>query len=147
MEVKLCECGCGRPTSIAKCSCKSRGMVKGCGVRFIKGHGFKGRHQTEEAKAGIRSGMLGVHWKGDNASQGQGNIRAIKLFPILGKCELCERNATDRHHKDGNTLNNEPTNIQRLCRKHHIFLDGRLMNLKPFMNGAKLPVEAVVNCV
>jgi hypothetical protein len=140
--IKLCECGCGRPTAIADSSCKRRGRVRGYGMRFIKGHGFKGRHHTEKAKASIKSGMSGVGWKGDNICKAQGNCRAIKLYPILGKCELCECDATDRHHKDGNTLNNEPSNVQRLCRKHHIFLDGRLANLKSFMNGGNRVIEA-----
>jgi hypothetical protein len=118
-------------------------MVGGSGMRFIKGHGFKGKHQTEEAKASIRAkmrGELNVHWKGDSIKVDSGRTRAQNWYK-LGKCELCERDATDRHHKDGNTLNNESTNIQILCRKHHIILDGRMKNLKPFMNGGYIPIE------
>jgi len=134
MGVKLCECGCGRLAPIAKFSWKRRGWVKGCGMRFIKGHAWEGRHHTEEAKEKIRAGMLGVGWKGDAIKIDSGRTRAQRQYQ-LGKCELCESNAMDRHHKDGNTINNELTNIQRLCRKHHILLDGRMKNLKPFMNG------------
>jgi len=32
----------------------------------------------------------------------------------------------ERHHKDDNTHNNAPENIQALCRKCHMLLDGRL---------------------
>jgi len=36
--VKLCECGCGQPVSIAKYSFKGRNYIKGQPVRFISGH-------------------------------------------------------------------------------------------------------------
>jgi hypothetical protein len=44
-----------------------------------------------------------------------------KLYPILGVCEhpLCLDMATDRHHIDENTFNNERSNIAFLCRRHH----------------------------
>jgi len=40
---KLCECGCGHPTSIAKNSLKRLGHTKGQPVRFIQGHHLKWR--------------------------------------------------------------------------------------------------------
>jgi HNH endonuclease len=36
---KLCECGCGQPTRIAKYTAKRDGLVKGKGKRFLAGHG------------------------------------------------------------------------------------------------------------
>ena len=36
--IKLCECGCGRATSIAKSNNAQRGYVKGQPQRFLKGH-------------------------------------------------------------------------------------------------------------
>lgn len=38
MDVKLCECGCGLPTSIATYTNKKFGHVKGQPVRFRRGH-------------------------------------------------------------------------------------------------------------
>jgi hypothetical protein len=35
---KLCECGCGRATAIAKLSDARRGQIKGQPVRFLRGH-------------------------------------------------------------------------------------------------------------
>lgn len=35
---KLCECGCGLPTTINKLSNKGKGLVKGQPNRFLKGH-------------------------------------------------------------------------------------------------------------
>ena len=37
--VRLCACGCGRPTPIAKQTKSAKGHVKGRPVRFIQGHG------------------------------------------------------------------------------------------------------------
>lgn len=37
-EVKLCECGCGKPAPIAPSNNKSKGWVKGQPLHFIKGH-------------------------------------------------------------------------------------------------------------
>jgi hypothetical protein len=37
-EVKLCECGCGKPAPIAKMTSKRDGYVKGLPIRFINGH-------------------------------------------------------------------------------------------------------------
>lgn len=44
METKLCECGCGQPTGIARWTNRSAGWVKGQPKHFIKGHANKGRH-------------------------------------------------------------------------------------------------------
>lgn len=43
----LCRCGCGGKTPIAKTTRAYRGQVKGQPVRFIKGHGPKGRKGPE----------------------------------------------------------------------------------------------------
>jgi hypothetical protein len=41
-------------------------------------------------------------------------------------CERCgEKPAVEFHHKDSNPLNNDPKNIQQLCRRCHMIIDGR----------------------
>lgn len=61
-------------------------------------------------------------WKGDQAKPHNGRHRAQRLYP-LKPCEVCGLKPEDgeihRHHKDRNTLNNAPDNIQMLCLKHH----------------------------
>ena len=37
-EIKLCECGCGRPVSLAKRTDARHGAVKGQPLRFVNGH-------------------------------------------------------------------------------------------------------------
>lgn len=59
----------------------------------------------------------------------RGRYLARKTMPVLGKCDLCDNSACDRHHKDGDPTNNTIENIQALCRKCHMQEDGRLHNL------------------
>ena len=55
-----------------------------------------------------------------------GRQRAYRLYPKIGPCRVCGNPKSERHHKDGNTENNVPDNIDILCRKHHMEADGRL---------------------
>jgi hypothetical protein len=64
------------------------------------------------------------NWKGNQTSQ-QGKRARARFRFALGNCELCDRKATDRHHKDSDTGNNDRSNIQILCRSCHMRVDGR----------------------
>ena len=68
-------------------------------------------------------------WKGDLATVKSKRERAITLYE-LGDCEDCGKPARDRHHKDGNTGNNAPSNIAILCRRCHMAADGRLAKFR-----------------
>lgn len=65
-------------------------------------------------------------WKGDDAIEKSGRSRALRKFPRVGPCVKCGKKRAERHHVDGNTLNNDPSNIVVLCRKCHMQTDGRL---------------------
>lgn len=55
-----------------------------------------------------------------------GRARARRLFPDLGICERCHAlPATDRHHVNSDTSNNQRSNIAFLCRACHMATDGR----------------------
>jgi hypothetical protein len=70
------------------------------------------------------------NWKGDAASQKAGRTRALRTHPVPAECERCGgAKRLDRHHKDGNTLNNERDNIAFVCRRCHMILDGRIERL------------------
>ena len=58
------------------------------------------------------------------ASASAGRKRAGHRFS-LGPCQSCGQPATDRHHIDGNTFNNAPENVAKLCRRCHMIADGR----------------------
>jgi hypothetical protein len=91
----------------------------------------KGYKQTPEH---IRKRFLNgsPNRKGDNATTKAGRTRALRMFPVLPDgCETCGAGKRlDRHHKDGNTLNNNRDNIAFLCRKCHMAADGRLDRMK-----------------
>lgn len=67
-----------------------------------------------------------------------GHGRAQKTFPTLGRCSRCRHvPATERHHRDGDQMNNAHENIQRLCHRCHMVIDGRL----ELFSGTSLPGE------
>lgn len=80
----------------------------------------------------------------ENATDPQtGRARAERMYSLEGKvCEVCgttNYDTVERHHKNGNPLNNEPENIQFLCRYHHMIVDGRIQKpARPCSNCGKL---------
>jgi hypothetical protein len=89
-----------------------------------RGWNLRGEHKV------ILSGAALPQWKGDDASVEAGRMRARARYKIIDRCTHCGKPATDRHHVDGNTLNNEPENVAPLCRRCHMALDGRLDALR-----------------
>jgi hypothetical protein len=87
--------------------------------------GRRGWNLTGPNKPAVPAGEDHYAWKGDTAKAGTKRQRAQRAFQ-LGQCERCDVPATDRHHKDGNTGNNDPSNIMILCRRCHMEIDGRL---------------------
>ena len=85
-------------------------------------------------------------WRVNDAKPRTGNARAEKMYPTLGKCSLCFHKAIDRHHMDGNTLNNKETNIAPLCRYHHMIVDGRMDKLIERQK-SKVPNKTKRECV
>jgi hypothetical protein len=69
------------------------------------------------------------NWRGDKASINAGRMRARRWYKDIGMCSKCLKRKAERHHKDGNTINNNPSNIEFLCRSCHMKEDGRLKAL------------------
>lgn len=76
------------------------------------------------------TGPRHYRWAGASATGHAGRRRAQKLFPVIGKCAKCPSKAKDRHHIDGDTSNNDPSNIEFVCRRCHMAEDGRLERLR-----------------
>jgi len=99
----------------------------------------KGYKQTPEHVAKrIRTGKDHHSWKGDDICERSGRTRAGRIFDVIGPCEKCGKLKAERHHKDGNTANNSPANIEILCRRCHMIADGRLDALSN-----RYPAEAI----
>jgi len=80
-----------------------------------------GYHHPEATKKILseqKRGSNGPSWKGDNASQQAGRLRAQRMYPSQ-PCEACGMEDGHRHHKDRNTLNNNRDNIEFLCGRCH----------------------------
>ena len=86
----------------------------------------KGYRQSDEhVTARIVSGERHPRWEGDAVSQKGGRARALRRFPP-GPCETCGSAEGERHHVDGDTVNNASANVRMLCRRCHMLEDGRL---------------------
>ena len=65
-------------------------------------------------------------WRQD-ATHTAARHRARVRYPVPLECQRCNEAAViERHHKDGDPLNNEPENIAMLCRRCHMEVDGRM---------------------
>jgi hypothetical protein len=91
----------------------------------------KGYQQTQEhIEKRKRWGCDHHAWLGDDATQKTGRSRAARMYLNIGNCVLCDSTKSERHHIDGDTLNNNPENVIALCRRCHMKEDGRLEKLK-----------------
>lgn len=97
----------------------------------------------------ILRGPDNPQWKGDNLKwRESGHGRCRKMY-ALGPCAICGKQAIDRHHKDGNTVNNAPENVQILCRRCHMTVDGRMPAFVAAKGGRRtepLPPFPCVHC-
>lgn len=55
--MKVCECGCGQTTSIAKVTIHARGQQRGEPVRFVQGH--HNRVRSDETRAKLAAALRG----------------------------------------------------------------------------------------
>lgn len=106
---------------------------KGMAVPKLRAGAPKGYKQTlEHVAKRKRSGASHPNWKGDKITIKSGRSRAARMFPEPHNCQKCGATdcRIDRHHIDGDTVNNASENIAFLCRRCHMAADGRLEKLK-----------------
>ena len=72
-------------------------------------------------------GKKDVRWKGgvaDYPDHYQMKLNRLeKLEQTKGKCEICNRDANQIHHRDGSRNNHAISNLVVLCKKHHVMID------------------------
>lgn len=69
-------------------------------------------------------------WKGNDAGAVSGRTRAQHKYLNIGPCQRCgSTKSVERHHINGDTLNNQPDNVEFVCRRCHMKVDGRLDKL------------------
>lgn len=90
---------------------------------------FAAESVRREALRSQKMGTNNPNWKGEKCGRRSGNCRARRLYLKCQPCIICGAHNGERHHKDGDTLNNSPANIVFLCRRHHMEADGRLARL------------------
>ena len=79
-----------------------------------------GRPIGSAGAARLRVGPLHNQWKGDGVTYAAGYLRARRVVPDLGTCELCSNApAYDRHHWNRDETDNRLDNLIRLCRSCH----------------------------
>lgn len=101
--------------------CKSKGERN---PRF----GKKATSQTREkiSKKALARPRKPRPRKNPSQTEAAGREFARRWFPMPELCQRCgQKPPYDRHHIDGNTLNNDPSNVAFLCRSCHQETDGR----------------------
>jgi len=100
------------------------------GVCSVCGDRTSNRRITRCLKCTVanRSGENHPRWNKIAATAtlqtGRDRARRRKTLDICEECRAAP--AVDRHHRDGNPLNNQPDNLMGLCRRCHMVLDGRI---------------------
>ena len=79
--MKLCECGCGQPVSIASKTIKQRGWIKGQPVSFVKGHsGYIRLLGITRYNIDPKTGCW--NWQGSKTKLGYGRI-SLNGKPVM----------------------------------------------------------------
>jgi hypothetical protein len=118
-DVKVCD-GCGRPYQRSEFA--NRQSNKHWHARRFCSEECRRRHGPAEQRRGADS----PHWKGAAVTPQAGRKRARVLYG--GRpCEVCGATPADVHHIDGDPVNNDPANIQNLCRLHHFAVEDRMV--------------------
>ena len=112
----------------------------------------KGYKQSpEHIEKRKRLGAAHPNWLGDAITERSGRSRAIRAFPIIGGCIKCGKSRAERHHKNGNTADNSPQNIEIVCRRCHMKEDGRLAalvasSIKHLALARSAPRKVITHC-
>jgi hypothetical protein len=125
--VKLCECGCGQPTRIAKENDPRYGRVKGQPQRFLKGHARRGVIVSAETRSKLSEGQRGSrgnNWKGNEVGYSGLHKYLRQHYPKTGICEECGQTARTQYALiHGRTYSRNREDYRELCRCCHMRYD------------------------
>jgi len=114
-----------------KCSC-------GCGQILDQKDQVAGRTVY---KLGHRMGSDHPNWCGNDVKDIRAaRDRAHRRFP-KEPCSICGNPQSEIHHRDGNVNNNSRENVQFVCRRCHMILDGRIILGKGICHKPKIEVH------
>jgi len=108
----LCRCDCGAEKIIIGTKLRNK-ITQSCGCF---------RRDILKAQTGEKNRA----WKPDTTNPQTGRGRARARYKQKEPCVVCNSPDAERHHRDGNALNNEPSNVPFLCRRCHMIEDGRI---------------------
>jgi len=114
---------CGCCISYVTRALRKHGINKPLSMRknHKPGHGKKGMFSESQKQdiAARQTGDTNSNWRGNAATQESGRARARRKYEAK-ECWGCGMlDPLERHHADGNPLNNEEDNIIVLCQKCH----------------------------
>lgn len=128
---KLCECGCGAPAPIATSTHRPRGYVRGEPVRFIQGHGQRGKPKSDVALANMatsrKRGPQAWNWRGEDLGYYALHRYLRDHFPKSGVCSECggSTRRTEWALIRGRSYSRDIQDYRELCRECHMIYDGQ----------------------
>lgn len=138
---KLCECGCGRPTKLARRSNTQSRMVRGRPMRFLSGHNFRrpGDRHNERKVYPNAQGYRMVYTPDHPHANCDGYVREhiLVVERVIGKIL---RTDAEVHHFNGVTNDNQPRNLVA-CNNHayHFLIEARQRAFRACGNANYLP--------
>ena len=116
---KLCECGCGLPTPIAKRTRTGRNQKKGEPLRFINGHNSRLLSSKEQKRRVAFRDYSLVRFTGSNENYvkfHQRHLHRVVAEETLGRPLMPGEIV---HHIDGDKWNNSPENLVVMSQPEH----------------------------
>ena len=126
VNVKLCECGCGKPALISPVTRRGLGHVAGQPVRFIQGHHFRSGPRYKGGRLKGHDGYVRILMKGHPRANGKGYILEHVLIAekALGRPIPV---GVEVHHVNEIRDDNRPSNLV-ICENkgYHKLLHARM---------------------
>ena len=114
---------CRHTAFLCRCDCGAEKIIFGTNLR-TKSTQSCGCLQRDILKTETRENNR--NWNPDTTNPHTGRNRARARYKQKRPCVVCNSPQTERHHRDGNTFNNEQGNVPFLCRRCHMIEDGRM---------------------